>query len=299
MHGRLDPALDGDRLVAVAAGPTGEAAALWSAPADWDALFGRAHRGLSARSRPVRPVPVRVTTHRSTLDNVVRIAELDLAFCAVQPLPDGAVLIVGARRRQGGHNAVQFDSAGTPVRKGDLRDGIQHMLTTPTGQVWVGYFDEGVYGDDPVAHHGIVRFSDQLEPDWTYPFDIGFGPVDDCYALNVDGETAWSCYYNAFPLVHIDADANQVTGWRNNHAGASTMLVDQRVCGLVGGYGRDHARIVVGQLGDGALVPLRELVLTLPDGQPLPSDARFTGRGPDLHAFVGTRWYRLGLDDIA
>ena len=28
-----------------------------------------------------------------------------------------------------------------------LGDGIAHVLATSTGQVWAGYFDEGIYGN--------------------------------------------------------------------------------------------------------------------------------------------------------
>ena len=45
---------------------------------------------------------------------------------------------------------------GTPqhtARAGELRrqfvlgDGIKHVQTTAAGDIWVGYFDEGVYGN--------------------------------------------------------------------------------------------------------------------------------------------------------
>lgn len=83
-----------------------------------------------------------------------------------------------------------------------LGDGIGHVLATSTGQVWVGYFDEGIYGnygwgrtdsEEPVGAYGIVRFSPDLEPDWHYPKYTGVGPWDaisDCYALNVDDTSA-------------------------------------------------------------------------------------------------------------
>jgi hypothetical protein len=40
---------------------------------------------------------------------------------------------------------------------------------------------------------GLVRFSPELEPDWSFPShaDHPWGAIDDCYALNVDGDTVW------------------------------------------------------------------------------------------------------------
>jgi hypothetical protein len=92
-----------------------------------------------------------------------------------------------------------FGADGRTVRQGSVGDGVKHALTTLSGRVWIGYVDEGVYGRDLVAHHGIARLTADLEPDWMYPFDAEIGQVHDCYSLNVDAETAWSCYYSGFP----------------------------------------------------------------------------------------------------
>ena len=86
-----------------------------------------------------------------------------------------------------------------------LGDVIAHVLATTTGQVWVGYFDEGIYGNygwgradsqDPVGAYEIVRFSPGLEAAWHYPKYTEVGPwdaVSDCYALNVDDAGTWAC----------------------------------------------------------------------------------------------------------
>lgn len=289
-HGQLKPAVPGDVLVSVSVGPAGEAITVWATPADRQALLARDG---TARPTPARPVAARVCTHGADTDAVVAITALGMAFCQPQPLPGGRVLMVAAR----GGTAVVFDADGQPVHQGNLGDGIEHVRTTPAGQVWVGYFDEGVYGNDPVAHHGIVRFTDDLQPDWTYPFDSGFGPVDDCYALTIDGETAWSCYYNSFSIVRLADEA--VTGWHNHHVqGATTLIVDRDVCALVGGYKTAPGATVIGRLADGQFEPGGERLLTLPDGQPLPPGTRLASRGPDLHLFIGTTWYRLSLDDL-
>ena len=91
-----------------------------------------------------------------------------------------------------------YDTDGQVVSEHVLRDGIAHVLATSTGQVWAGYFDEGIYGnygwgraesEEPVGAYGIVRFSPDLQPAWHYPKYTEAGPWDaisDCYALNVD-----------------------------------------------------------------------------------------------------------------
>ncbi|MFI7578403.1 hypothetical protein [Micromonospora sp. NPDC049497] len=60
------------------------------------------------------------------------------------------------------------------------------------GKLWVGYFDEGVYGNfgwggpgpAPIGATGIARFTETLHPEWHFPTD-DLSPIDDCYALNV------------------------------------------------------------------------------------------------------------------
>ena len=140
-----------------------------------------------------------------------------------------------------------------------LGDGIGHVLATSTGQVWVGYFDEGIYGnygwgrtdsEEPVGAYGIVRFSPDLEPDWHYPKYTGVGPWDaisDCYALNVDDTSAWACYDSDFPIVRIRDGA--VTGWHNDIKGASALAVAGICVALFGGYGPDYDRLALAELG--------------------------------------------------
>ena len=107
---------------------------------------------------------------------------------------------------------------------------------------------------------------------------------------------AWACYYNSFPIVRLSGET--VTGWRNQITGATGLLVDGDVCALVGGYREDHARVVVGGLDEGQLQPIGQRLLVMPGGQPLPPGIRYLSRGADLHVFIDTVWYRLGLDDL-
>ena len=52
---------------------------------------------------------------------------------------------VAARRPH--PNAVLYDADGQVVSEHVLGDGIGHALADSAGQVWVGYFDEGIYGN--------------------------------------------------------------------------------------------------------------------------------------------------------
>ena len=290
-HGTITGVRDDDVLVSSSIGPAGEAVALWSAAGD----------GVTAQ----------VTVQHAEFRFAVPIAELTLAHPSVQVLPGERVLLVAARcrwRPDGPErNAIVYDTDGRVVTEQTLGDGIEHVQATHRGEVWVGYFDEGVYGNygwghdgapAPLGAPGLVRFSPELEPAWRYPshVDNPWGAIDDCYALNLAGDTAWTCYYSDFSLVRIQH--GRLTGWRNTVShGAKAFAVSDTQVALFGGYGPDRDRLVLADLGNGELHRRGEYRLTLPDGSPLPA-AQVVGRGPQLHVLAGRDWFRLGLDDI-
>ena len=231
-HGVIDGP-DGDVLVCASVGPAGEVAAVWTAPEALEAVTSTTVSA-SGASFPdpaaARSVAARITVHAPGFAAVAPVQDLALAHVTVQPMPGGRFLVAGARCRwrPGGpdRNAVLYDSDGQVVSEHVLGDGIGHVLATSTGQVWAGYFDEGIYGNygwgraegaEPVGAYGIVRFSPDLEPAWHYPKYTEIGPWDaisDCYALNVDDTSTWACYYSDFPVVRIRDST--VTGWHND-----------------------------------------------------------------------------------
>ena len=313
-HGTITGVRDDDVLVSSSIGPAGEAVALWSTAEDAAALTSAATEpgGPSFPSSTTeRPVAAQVTVQHPELRFTVPIAELTLAHPSVQVLPGERILVVAARcrwRPDGPErNAIVYAADGRVVTEQTLGDGIGHVLATGAGEVWVGYFDEGIYGNygwghdgapAPLGAPGLVRFSADLEPAWRYPshVDNPWGAIDDCYALNLAGDTAWTCYYSDFSLVRIQDGT--LTGWRNTLVhGATALAVDGTRVALFGGYGPDRDRLVLADLGHGQLRRRAEYRLTLPDGSPLPA-AQVVGRGPHLHVLAGRAWFRLDLDDI-
>jgi hypothetical protein len=277
-HARLQPPEPGQALVTVSAGPADEAIALWSPP-----------HGVRARVVAYAPKPL--------LD--VTIDDLRLSGCHVQPLPSEHVLLVAARRPTPDgtqDNAIVVDAAGNVERTGTLGDGIEHVQTTPSGKIWVGYFDEGIYGGSGLGAPGVVRFSGRLRPEWRFPrttFPGVIAPIEDCYALNVSGETVWSSYYSEFPVVRIQQD--KVTSWPGTGSAVQALIVDGTRCALLGGYATDRDRLLAGDLTRGHF---RAYQLTLPGHRRLPGNAVAVGRGPHLHVFADAVWYRLDLDDL-
>lgn len=314
-HARLVPPQRGDVRVSASVGPAGEVVALWSAAEDLATLTSTTTQPGWATfpdSQASRPAGALVTVHAPGMAVAARIPSLALAHPSVQPLPDGHVLLVGARCRwrpdAPERNAVVYDSAGNVLAERTFGDGIEHVRTTHRGETWVGYFDEGVYGnygwgvagsEPPLGACGLTRFSAAFTQEWRYPShdDHPWGGISDCYALNVDGDTAWACYYTDFPVVRIHDGT--VTGWHNDVHGVRALAVGGSRIALYGGYGPDHDRLVVGVLGDDRLHVTGEYRLVQPDGQPLPATAHVVGRGADLHVLVDDDWWRLDIEDIA
>ena len=306
---------DGDVRVCASVGPAGEVVAMWTTAEGLDAVTSRTvSAGGASFPDPgaARPVAARVTVHAPDLAAVTPIAALTLAHITVQPMPGDRFLVVGARSRwrPGGpdRNGVLYDADGQVVSDHVLGDGIEHVLATSSGQVWAGYFDEGIYGnygwgradtEQPVGAYGIVRFSPGLEPGWHYPgySEAGsWGPIDDCYALNVDDTGAWACYYSGFPVVCIRDGI--VTGWHNDIRGARALAVTDSRVALFGGYGPDYDRLAVAEFGADRAGPAGEYRVVLPDGEPLPAGTQVIGRGSRLHFLTDTSWYQLDMDDI-
>jgi hypothetical protein len=230
----------------------------------------------------------------------------------VQPMPGDRFLVAGARcrwRPEGpDRNAVLYGADGQVVSEHVLGDGIAHVLATSTGQVWAGYFDEGIYGnygwgradsEEPVGAYGIVRFSPGLEAAWHYPkyTEVGlWDAVSDCYALNVDDTCTWACYYSDFAVVRIHDGI--VTGWHNDIKGASALAVAGSRVALFGGYGPDRDRLALTELTADRAEPACEYRIVLPDGQSLRSGTQVIGRGSCLHFLARTSWYQLDVNDI-
>jgi hypothetical protein len=213
----------------------------------------------------------------------------------VQPLPGGRILLVGGRSGTG-PNAEVWSATGELERQGDLGDAIEHVLTTPDGAIWVGYFDEAMGSGGPGAH-GLVRFDDTLDVAWRYPFDAGLPSITDCYAMTLAGETAWHCAYTDFHLGSVRDGHATDHGEAPRHS-ARALLVDGRHGALIGGWGPEYDLVTPFRFDpDGIVTHGPERRLVLPDGLELHNVRVFT-RGPALHAFRHGTWWHTTLPDL-
>jgi hypothetical protein len=241
---------------------------------------------------------VLVTSHEGSGPPAAQVqVPTSLRVSFVQPLPAGRILIVRARIPVGQANAEIWAGDGVLERSGLIGDAIEHVLTTASGAIWAGYFDEAIGGSGPEGH-GLARFTHGLEPEWLYPHGGDLPPIADCYTLNVAGETAYCCPYADFHLI-------TVTGGRARDLGpvpargATRLLVDGDRAALIGGYGPEYDLITPLRITAGGIKPDGPPSrMVLPDGLEIPR-ARSSCRGPDLHLITTAgSWYQLSLDDL-
>jgi hypothetical protein len=283
LHGYVSPSSTDPRWnrepEAVGIAPSGEALALWRDRLDDEVGLATRHSGGKA------------------IDASIELRGLPSAMHFIQSLPKGRVL-VSSVRSSASPSAFVWSADGLIESQGDLGDAIKHILTTEEGEVWVGYFDEAIGNPGP-SGHGLARFSDRLEVAWLYPTSpqTPLPSIFDCYSLNVIGEAAYFCAYSDFRLVEVCDDQATDLG-QVPYRGARALLIDGDSGAMIFGYGPDYDVVTPLHIRDDGIEvagPSRRIVM--PDGLEIRSARQFC-RGPDLHVFVSSGWYRLGLDDL-
>jgi hypothetical protein len=198
---------------------------------------------------------------------------LDLAATAedyqfVQPLPGGRWLLIRSRAcDEQDNNARVFGPDGSVVASFHAGDGIEHVQATEQGHIWIGYFDEGVFGDSTLGRNGLVCLDQDGRPVFRFGDldDPVVGGMADCYALNVcSGKEVWTCYYTDFPLVQL-LEGTLGGWWSIPVDGARGFaVVDGRVL-LGGGYDSKDS-LFLGDLGSSRF---QEITPTDEAGKPL------------------------------
>jgi hypothetical protein len=229
-----------------------------------------------------------------------------IQYPIVQPLPDGGVLVAGSRVAAGEEpNALVFDSVGRLRRRIMFGDGIEHVQVDRDGKAWVGYFDEGIFGNfgwgepggpECVGSSGLNRFDlSSGEVDWAFEPVPGADSIADCYALNVADDAVWVYYYTDFDLTRIDRDGS-MRRWKTGWSGARAIAVDSTSALLIGAYG-EPVSASLRRFSEDELTDPRQVALDRSDGR-LPA-GQLMVRGDSLYAADGAHWFVASISDIA
>ena len=218
-------------------------------------------------------------------------------------MPDGSWIIANARCAPDGENARIIEDDGRNRRRLYLADGISHLHCDRLGNIWTGYFDEGVFsregwGTRLHGSPGINQFNANGSVLWSYAGDIA-----DCYALNIAADAVWSCVYSKWPIIKIDLDGKTREWEESPKTGASIIAATGRHVVLLGGYSaagdRPDMRLHGALLELGAPPHLRgEFALDVP-ADDLGELPLAMGRGDTMHFIVRGNWCRLTVADVA
>lgn len=92
--------------------------------------------------------------------------ELEVPFPVFDRRPDGRWIISNSRCYVGEENARLLAPDGVLVRRLCLGDGIGHLQCDTDGDIWVGYYDEGIFGNYGWGRDGAARRGRSASPAW-------------------------------------------------------------------------------------------------------------------------------------
>jgi hypothetical protein len=234
-------------------------------------------------------------------DYLIEGAEFPLLepFPIVDQFPDGRWLVANSRSNGSGNVRI-FSKGCTEARRIELGDGIEHIKIDDQNRIWVGWFDEGIYGNDnwrlpglkwaPSAY-GIAAFDDHgaLVKHAALEFSA------DCYALNVFGDGAWACTYPDFPIWQMSNDCERT--WSTNLRGVRAIAVKYPHVLAAGGYEEDNNRVALLRLDEGAAHSIGEWRLPFAIGFRA-EVSMIDGRDDELHVVEDQQWHRWRVTDF-
>jgi len=296
---------EGFRCVSTGIGAWGESIRL-SVPAEMaEGVFGTVEQSGWAsfpktHTDQTYTATVSVTTATNTV--VRQLPIITATYPIVQTLPEDNVLVVAPRcqrSRDGTHeqNAQVYRADGSLAAEFCLGDGIEHVQADKAGRLWVGYFDEGIFGNfgwgsgegaTPLGVAGLVCYDMRGKKLWEFQPPPGFEDVADCYALNVAEEAVWACYYTDFPIVLVDS-LGHTKAWTTDLSGPRELAVSGDSVLVYGGYGKKQECNLL-RLRDGRAEHVAQVTLRLPHSLD-PNAGKVIGRGNLLHLFTSDEWY--------
>lgn len=229
---------------------------------------------------------------------------LNEPFAIFDQFADGRWLIA-TPRSQRGPNARVISQGGDLLAELQIGDGIEHLKIDDNDLIWVGWFDEGVFGNDDwkieghewsPSSYGLAAF-DLSGSLVTY----AKGPPDndhiaDCYALNVTHDKAWACTYTGFPILSCDASLGS-RWWRTTLSGIKAIAVRPPYLLATGGYAGAINRCVLVKLDDAEAAVVSERRLPFDETQ-LREAELFDGRGNAIHVVFNGKWHTWSVEDF-
>lgn len=293
----FDPILSGWNKISVSAGPSHDVIVLaLKQPPEY-----RDKSGLSAKLFVDKPNNFRIHHLTAWGWNVIDLQETWQNLHYAQPLTQNQWIAV--RARSAGNtdgNGHLYSAQGNLLKTIVLGDGIRDVQTTIKGQIWVGYFDEGIFGGTTFGQAGLACFDSggALAFDFNSSTYLTSGMISDCYAFNtVSDSEIWLCPYTDFPIVQIK-NKHISKQWDNNpvHGSDAFAVWKDRVL-FAGGYSeRGKLFIVSLYRADGQELLREECSAGDENGDEVKFVSAF-GRGSRLYLETDRSLYFLELQE--
>ena len=304
---------EGYRAVSTAIGTHGEAIRLYVPARAADAVFGTHEQtgwAIFPKTHTEQSYPAKISITTAEVATLRELPPQAATYPLVQTLPGDNFLVVASRCRRwsdGTHelNASVYRLDGSLETQFCLGDGIEHVQADSAGRLWVGYFDEGIFGNfgwgtnadtPPIGVAGLVCFDSHGKKLWEFEEPQGFDSIADCYALNVADGEVWACYYDEFPVVRLDS-RHRIAAWATDLSGPRALAVYGNFVLAYGGYEDQATDCKLLRLGDGRAEVAAEVALHLPQGLDLKTST-VIGRGSMLHVFAADEWYVFGVASL-
>jgi hypothetical protein len=215
----------------------------------------------------------------------------------VQPLGDDRWLLARVvAEDEEDRNAHVYGDDGRIIRSLHLGHGISDIQVSEDGNIWVGFADIGIYGDDPISRSGLVCFDGKGRAKFEYSqvVSANIPGMDDCYALNVASrDEVWVYYYPAFSLVRLKNNRVERFGKQTPVSGAKAFAVTHGHALFAGSYDDPKTLFLV------ALDTMRTTLVEPIDeeGRRILFNRAFA-RGSQLYLETKVSVFRLDLDLI-
>ena len=235
-------------------------------------------------------------------DKRIELPATNITCPMVDIFSDQSVALLGSRCEHRGENdydlnGLIFDPSTGDVSRFLAGDGISHLGVDGQDRLWVGYFDEGVYGSfgwgsegqpEPIGSSGLNCFNRSGKIIWRHDGQND-GMIDDCYALNVGEASTHYYFYSDFHLGTVKGD------WRTNYratdvSGSQYFAITDGLAVFTQQYDDAPDVISVAKISDQECRTLEKRHLVLPDGGNLENGQLFA-RNDALHYIDEENWY--------
>lgn len=231
-----------------------------------------------------------ICAHQKSTWDVLTVIDPCPDFPLLDQGLDGTVVVASARQEPGCPNGmvIRPDESTAQIYCGDA---IEHLQLDAEGMAWIGYFDEGVFGDNELSQRGLVRLG--LDGSLrSSPREV----IDDCYALNVSEDRVLASWYSSFPVIEYTLDmAEQRRLSRAPHPVKRAAFSDER---LLFQEAYKDAQFHLGQWASSGWKHERSLTADDLFGRALGRDDRLLARGSCFHLVSEDLWTSVDIAKI-